>query len=38
MSCEMKTLYAGDAIILILVKGKLTIGKVKSSRLSILHS
>ena len=34
VSCEMYTPYAGDAGMLLLMKGKLTIGKVKSSRLS----
>jgi hypothetical protein len=34
LRCEMSTPYAGDVRILLLIKGKLTIGKVKSSRLS----
>ena len=34
LRCEMSTPYAGHARILQLIKGKLTIGKVKSSRLS----
>jgi hypothetical protein len=35
MNCEMLTLSAGHAEILLLMKGKLTNGKVKSSRLDI---
>jgi hypothetical protein len=34
MSWEIKAPYVDDAGILLLMKGKLTIGKVKSSRLS----
>ena len=34
LRCEMSTPYPGDVRILLLIKGKLTIGKVKSSRLS----
>ena len=29
MSCEVYTPYVGDAVILLLMKGKLTVGKVK---------
>jgi hypothetical protein len=32
--CEMSIPYAGDAGILLPMKGELTVGKVKSSRLS----
>ena len=34
-TCEISTPYADDAGILLLMKGKLTIGKVKPSRLSM---
>jgi len=34
MSCEMYTPYAGDARTLLFMKGNLTIGNMKSSRLS----
>lgn len=33
MSCEMKTPYADAAGILLLIKGELIVGEVKSSRL-----
>ena len=36
MSCEMLIPYAGYAGILLIMQGKLTIGKVKSSCLSLL--